>query len=230
MENLCFKCSVCKNYIRMNKKLDDLFSDWAYACGEWSDFVEDVPELSEQNWIRSELTPVVGEIRTVFVRMPFDEAIGNEFWLFYEPALLYFNGWADCSEQDIASCAVVRCKFQKILISDEYSAWIRVMIQEVVFLHELCNYYQDVRGNISNAFKGITEETGSQNDRWHVKRIAEETDFQNDKWQVKSWTMQDDCGEVKWIYTDENRIQHFVMKLWYAFDEEILYIGNIRDF
>lgn len=214
MENLCFKCSVCKNYIRMNKKLDDLFSDWAYACGEWSDFGEDVPELSKQNWIHSELTPVVGETRTVFVRMPFDETIGNEFWLLYEPALLYFNSWEDCSEQDIANCAVVRCKFQKILISDEYSAWIRVTVQEVVFLHELCNYYQDIRGNISNAFKGITEETEFQNDRWHVT----------------SWTMQNDCGEMKWIYIDENGIRHLVMKLWYAFDEEILYIGNIRDF
>lgn len=234
MENLRFKCRGCQKYVRMNKKVCDAFSDWVYGCGQWSDFDENVPELSEQNWVRSELTPAVGENRTVFVQSPFDEEIGNEFWLLYEPALLYFNGWGDCTEEDICKCAIVRCRFQKVLISNEYSAWIRVTVQEVVFLHELYKYYEEVRENVPiGAFEEIPKETDFQNDRWHVtsfEEIPEETDFQSDRWHVTSWTAQGDCGEIKWIYTDENGIQHLVMKLWYAFDEEVFYVGNIRKF
>lgn len=219
MEKLRFKCKVCENYIKMKKEVYGLFSDWAYVnCAEWSDFNENVSKLSEQHWERSESTPIVGEKRTIFVHKPFDEKIGNEFWILYEPALLFLNGWNDCSDANIDKCAVVRCKFERTLISDEYGTWIRVSIQKVIFIYELYKYYDEVKTDVPiDMFEGIP--------------VSEyNTLFQNYRWLVTDWTAQGDCGETKWIYTDENGVRHLVMQMWYAFDEDVLYIGNITEF
>lgn len=216
MENLRFKCKVCQKYIEMKKEIHSPFSDWAYVdCAEWSDFKENVPELSEQHWIRSERTPVMDEKRTILVYKPFDEKVGNEFWVLYEPALLFFNGWDDYPKEEISQCAIVRCRFENVLISDEYSAWIVVSVQKVVFLHELYKYYEEVMTDSPiDEFEGI-------------KKSEYITHFQNDTWFVTGWTAQGDCGETKWIYTDEYGVRHLVMQMWYGVDESILYIGNI---
>ncbi|MDE7365563.1 MAG: hypothetical protein K2N27_11940 [Ruminococcus sp.] len=217
MENLRFKCKVCQNIIEMKKEIHGDFSDWAYDCAEWSDFKENVPELSERYWERSECTPVVNENRTILVYKPFDEKIGNEFWLLYEPALLYLNGWEGYPEEDIRKCAVVRCRFEKILVSDEYSAWIVVNVQQVVFLHELYKYYEEVMTDIPiDEFEGIPKTKCMKG-------------FQNDKWLEIYWTAQGDCGDNKWIYTDEYGMRHLVMQMSYGFDDSVLYIGNITE-
>lgn len=218
MENLRFKCKVCKNCIKMNKEIQSPFSDWAYAGGaEWSDFKENVPDLSEKHWVRSERTPVIDEKRTILVYKPFDEKIGNEFWVLYEPALLFFNGWDGYSENEISKCAVVRCRFEKILISDEYSAWIEVSIKKTVFLHELYKYYGEIAADTPiDDFEGIPESEYN-------------THFQNDTWLLKEWNAQGDCGEMKWIYTDKDGVRHLVMQIKYGFDESVLYIGNIAE-
>ncbi len=218
MENLRFKCKACNKYVEMNKKTPSPFVGWAYCnCIEWADFTDDVPDLSEQHWIGSEHTPIVNEMRVVRVHKPFDEKIGNEFFALYEPALLFFNGWDDSTKEEIRKCAVVKCRFEKILVSDEYSAWISVSIKKVMLLHELCNYYENAVTDIPiDEFKGIPES------EYNII-------FQNDEWLVTSWDAQGDCGETKWIYTDECGVRHLVMQMWFEFHEDIIYLGNITN-
>ncbi len=216
MDSLFFKCSCCKNYIKMKRKVLENFSDWAYYGGiEWSDFSEDVPDFSEKNWSRSETIPVVNENHTLYVCKPFDESIGNEFWILFQPALCYFNGWDEVYESEIDKCAIVRCKLSKILKRNEYEAWIVVRIQEVVLLNELYNYFKPCVVNKDiNIFDGIPENTY-------------QLLYKNKKWLVTYWNSQGDCGEDKWIYTDDNGVRHLVMQSWFDFDQSILYIGNI---
>lgn len=216
MDSLFFKCSCCRQYIRMEKKVEGDFSDWAYHYGvEWSDYNESVPELSYENWERSERTPVVNEMRTLLVSVPFDEKIGNEFYVYFEPALIYFNGWDDTNENDTQKCAVIRCRLDKILKRNEYEAWIVVYIEDVISLGELYKHFVPtiVKKDI-DIFDNVPEK-------------IQHTMFENDKWSVKYWDAQGDCGEYKWIYTDDNGIRHLVMQSWFDFDHSIVYIGNI---
>ena len=120
-----------------------MWTDWAYYEGvEWSDFSENVPDFSEEHWKRSEKTPTANEKRTLLVYKPFDESPGNEFLALFETALIFFNGWDECYKNDIDKCALVRCKFERVLKHDEYMAWIVVSIQDVIHLDKLCDYYK----------------------------------------------------------------------------------------
>lgn len=216
MENLYFKCRCCKSHIRMDKKVIDDFSGWAYYEGiEWSDFDEDVPDLTEEHWERSEILPIENTNRTLFVRKPFDESIGSEFWIYFEPALIHFNGWDDIYEKDIDKCAIVRCKLTNILKRNEYGAWVVVNVREVISVSELHKYFEPCETEKGiDFFDGIPEK-------------IQHSMFENDKWLVRYWDAQGDCGEIKWIYTDNNGTRHLVMQSYFDFDQSIMYIGNI---
>lgn len=216
MNSLFFNCSCCKRSIRMEKKIKEHFSDWAYYYGvEWSDFHEDIPESLGEDWNRSETTPIVKEERILYVSKPFDESIGNEFWTLFEPAMCYFNGWDEVDDSEIEKCAIVRCKLTKILERNEYEAWVVVNVQDVVLVSELYKHFEPcvTDANI-NTFKGIPE------------NICE-TIYENNNWLVTCWDAQGDCGEYKWIYIDENGTRHLVMQSWFDFDNSVVYIGNI---
>lgn len=214
MENLRFKCKVCGEVVEMKKEVEAPFYDWGYdTCIEWSDLNSDVPELTEKHWERSSETPITDEKRIVLVQKPFDEKIGNEFWVKFEPALLFFNGWGESPENEIRKCAMVRCRFEKIIVSNESSAWIEVSVLKVIPLHDIYKYYNEcIADEPIDSFKG----------NWSVETI-----FHNDEWFIFGWTAQGDCGETRWIYKDENGKRHLVLTLKFGFDEEVLYIGNI---
>ncbi len=215
MEHLRFRCTVCGQIVEMKKDVKPPFSDWGYdSCAEWSDFCTDVPALSERHWERSSKTPVEGEKRFVFVQKPFDEQIGSTFWVNFEPALLFFNGWDDCPEEEIRKCAMVRCRFERILLSGESCAWIEVSVLRVITLHELYRHYSQ---------RIVTEPL----DDFREFRSKTKTLFRNDCWHVVGWSAQGDCGETRWIYTDETGQQHLVLALSFGFDKEVLYIGNV---
>lgn len=200
----------------MKKEIKEHFSDWAYYYGvEWSDFNEDIPEFSDEDWKRSENTPIVNESRILHVYKPFDENVGNEFWTLFEPASCYFNGWDEAEESEIEKCAITRCKLTEILKRNEYEAWVEVVVQEVVLVNELYNHYEPCILDIDiNKFEGIPEK-------------IYETVYENNKWLVTCWDAQGDCGEYKWIYIDENGTRHLVMQSWFDFDNSVVYIGNI---
>lgn len=216
MENLRFKCKVCGEIVKMQKEVQNPYSDWAYSsCVEWLGFNIEVPELSEKHWERSSETPIKGEKRIIFVQKPFDEKIGNAFWVMFEPALLFFNGWDDYPETEIQKCAMIRCRFDRVIVSDECSAWIEISIVKVVPLCDLYMQYDEVTSDEPiDAFIG----------NWHTNVI-----FQNDNWFVFGWSAQGDCGKTRWIYKDKNSKRHLVIELKFGFDEEVLYLGNIVD-
>ena len=216
MENLHFKCNVCGEAVKMKKEVKAPFCDWSYdSCIQWSDIQSDMPTLSEKHWERSTETPVEGEERIVFVQKPFDEKIGNEFWVKFEPALLFLNGWDEYQEDEIRKCAMVRCRFEKIIASDEFSAWIKISILQVIPLQDIYKHYNEsISEEPIDSFKG----------NWSTDVI-----FQNDKWLILGWSAQGDCGETRWIYKDENGKRHIVLTLKFGFDEEVLYIGNVVD-
>lgn len=215
-DSLFFKCSCCKRSIRMEKETKGYFSNWAYHYGvEWSDFQEDVPAFSEEDWKRSETTPAVKERRTLYVQKPFDERIGNEFWILFEPALCSLNGWDDIEESEIEKCALIRCKLSKILKRNEYEAWVVVDVKEVILVRELYQYFDTCIADVDiSVFDGIPE------------KICY-TIYENDRWIVTCWDAQGDCGEYKWIYIDENGTKHLVMQSWFDFDSSVIYVGNI---
>lgn len=216
MDTLYFKCSCCKQEVRMKKETIDDFADWAYYEGvEWSDFNEDVPDFSEKHWNRSENTPAVNENRTLHVWKPFDESIGNEFLILFEPALCYFNGWDEVNINEIKKCAIVRCKFTKILKRNEFEAWIVVNIKEVIPVHELYKYFKPCTTEKDiMKFNGIPEDMSN-------------TVLENNEWSLITWDAQGDCGENKWIFKDDKGIPHLVMQSWFDFDNSVVYIGNI---
>lgn len=218
MDSLFFKCACCKKDIRMKKEIKEHFADWAYYYGvEWSDFEEDTPDFSDEDWNRSETTPIVEMDRTIHVWKPFDECIGNEFWVLFEPALCYFNGWDCVDESEIEKCAIIRCKLTKILKRNEYEAWVIVHVQEVVPISELYKYFSPHIAAIDlNVFDGIPEK-------------IYQTICDMNKWLVTCWDAQGDCGEYKWIYIDENGTRHLVMQSWFDFDQGIVYLGNIMN-
>ncbi len=224
MENLRFKCEVCGEIVEMKKIAKSPYCDWAYdTCVEWSDFNTDVPELSKKQWERSSETPVAGEKRIVLVQKPFDEKIGNEFWVKFEPAMLFFNGWEPDLENEILKCAMVRCRFDKIIIADQYSAWIVVHIVKAIPINKLFEHYTEVASEdpLDSFFGQIISASNV------TSSCQMYLEFQNKNWKVISWTAQGDVGEVKWIYIDESGKRHLVMGLDYGFDEEVLYLGNV---
>lgn len=214
---LRFKCRTCDQLIEMKKDVKPLFSNWAYnECIEWSDFDQEVPGITQDKWERSSTTPAQNEKRLVLVRKPFDEQVGNEFWVLFQPALLFFNGWDESPEEDICKCAMVRCRFERILEADEFSGWIELSILEVIPLEELISHYN--------------ESISTEPIIYTSKEVPYTDDiFENDKWYVFGWSAQGDVGETRWIYKDSDGKQHLVMENKWGLDEDVLYVGNLVD-
>ncbi len=213
MDRIRFRCCACKEFVEMNRNIPDGFADWAYNNVGWSDFDETFPELSDQYWNRSDRTPQAGELRTVKVTQPFDEEINSQFNIIFEPAAIALNGWEDYPDQ-IDKCAVVRCRFEKVLIIDDYSAWIKVRVISSTLVTELFKVYPALY-TACNLYKfgGITECTDEY--------------LRNERWIEKSWDGQGDIGETKYIYIDDDGISHLVIMEFYSFHDSILYLGNV---
>lgn len=215
MEHLRFRCDVCGEIVQMKKDVIPPFADWGYnSCVEWSDFEDDVPALNERHWQRSSVTPFQSQRRLLFVQKPFDEAIGSTFWVKFEPALLALNGWDDVLDTEIQKCAMVRCRFERILSADTECAWIEVSILQVVPLHELYRHYSErIVTHPLDLFHGFEKET--------------ETIFRNEQWHIVGWSAQGDCGQTNWIFTDDSGTPHLVLALSFGYEEEVLHMGNI---
>lgn len=189
------------------------FQAWAYSDMEWSDFKrEEVPPSDALHWAHSVNIPKVGEIRSVLVGYPFAQKIGSEFYMVYQPALVFNNGYQ--STEDINSTAIVKCRFEDIITSSEYNAWITVEILNVYLLHEL-----------TKAFFAypIDEELES----YAGFRECDTVDLIDDRWECKCWTEQGEVGEYKIIYTDESGVRHLVYMTRHFGTSKETYFGNI---
>lgn len=212
MNEIKFRCKCCNDYHAMKTELPNSFSGWSYSDMEWSDFEKEVPPLSEEHWTRSDRIPKIGEFRIIKVRIPFDEKIGNEFYMEFMPASAFFNGY-DNAEQ-IRDSAIVQCKFEKIIMADEYSAWVKIKILKVVFLSELLEICPPCLTDCElEEYAGVSK--------------CVDIEFMDDSWEITSWTAQGDTGESKIIYMDEDGIRHLVLMHYYDFFSNVTYFGNI---
>lgn len=213
---LNFKCEVCHKKIKIKKNVKFPFDDWAYyQCIQWSNFDDKVPDLSEDMWQRCIERPKENEIYKVYVTKPFDEIRGSEFFVIFEPAIIVYNGWDSdfCSEEDIEKCSLVKCRYDRIVKANKYSAWIEITVQKVIPLADIYNLYNEKESS------GIFLPFGSTE--------SQVTLFENRKWLVFGWNDQGDVGEYRWVYIDSQGKKHCVLEYNWEFDKDILYLGNI---
>lgn len=139
-ERLVFGCS-CGGLVEDKAKVKLNFFGAGYdTCVEWTDFDEDVPDLDERIWHTSYNIPKIGEVRTTRVRMPFNEVVGDEFFVLYRPV----NDWRKAEEID--SSAIVKCRFEKILTKNDNGAWVKVKVIEVLRLNEIYDKIPVIKG------------------------------------------------------------------------------------
>lgn len=214
MKKIKLRCAYCKNYHEIKEKIPKGFAGWAYPEMDWSDFETEaeVPSLSEQYWSRSDRIPKVGELRIILVTSPFDEECGNVFRIEFMPALAHFNGYENTEE--LRDSAIVQCRLEKIILADEYCAWIEVKILRVILLSELPETFPPfLTDREIEGFDGISRYI--------------DIDLMDDTWKIMSWSAQGDLGEYKTFYTDTNGIRHLVRMSCWNFCEDVTYYGNI---
>lgn len=212
MNNIKFKCKCCNTYHEMIKKFPVGFSGWAYSNMEWSDYEEEVPSLSEKYQVHSDRVPKNGEFRIIKVHTPFDEKIGDEFYMEFVPEYVFFNGYDDMEQ--IHDTAIVQCRLEEVILTDEYSGWIRVKVLNVILLSELSEVYPPFLTNCKlEEYVGTCE--------------CDESDFVDAPWEMKYWTGQGDIGECKTIYTDTNGFRHLILMNYYDWFRDVTYFGNI---
>ena len=212
-ERIHFKCRACKEYAEPDRSVYDGFVDWAYRCAEWSDFDENVPLLDQDIFLRKETLPKTGEIYSIKVSTPFDEMIGNTVNIDFVPAIAYLDGY-EYAPDDINISAIVRCRIEKIIVKDEFRAWIRVLVTNVTLYSELYKKYRP-----SSTDKNL--------EAFSRYRECDWTELGTDRWKVASWTGQGDIGEEKIIYIDDDNVRHLVAIGYYDFHQDIMYLGNV---
>lgn len=196
----------------MKKSFPNGFSGWSYSDMEWSDFEREVTPLSEEHWSRSDRIPKIDEFRIVKVKIPFDENCGNQFYMEFMPALAFFNGY-DNAEQ-VRDSAIVQCRFEEIILADEYCAWIKIKVLKVILLSELLEVYPPYLIDCE-----LEEYAGAGK--------CVNSDFMDVSQEIKSWSAQGDIGESKMIFIDSNGVRHLVLMHYYDFFSNVTYFGNI---
>ena len=187
---------------------------------EWSDFTDDVPPLTQERWriteevkkIGSDIKPKTGDVRTVRVMLPFEEEIGSEFYMDYMPVSAYLDSFERAEQFE--KSAVVKCRFIEIIAADDYNAWIKVKVLEVIMFPQLAEAFP--------AYK--TDE--SLEDFW-TGCSCTDIDAEDAPWKLISWNAQGDVYEGKVIFTDADGIAHIVWLNVEDFFTHISYFGNI---
>lgn len=220
MSVLRFKCKCCNSYHDIDKTTPTGFLGWCYPDMEWSDFTDEVSPLSQERWritkevtkLGSNVIPNNDEIRTVRVKLPFEEEVGSEFYMEYLPISAYLDGFeiADQFERS----AILKCRFVEIIAADDYNAWIKVQVLDVIMFSQLASIFPPYKADSSlEGFSG----SGS----------CDDIDADEMPWQCKSWSADGDITETKIFYTDEIGTRHLVWMTHEDFFNHISYFGNI---
>ena len=214
-----FLCKCCKSRVTESKRPEYIESaaihQRAYHM-EWAVFDEEENSkpINEREWSDRNIAPRVGDKRILRVKIPFDEEIGAVFTNVYEPWQMFLNGWDSAtSPDDISKASAVLCRFEEVLWSDEFSAFISV---EILSVMPLCQLYKYIPQIVTN--NRFFEEFGSHEEVW--------TDYKDEHLLYRSWSAQGDVGETQLIYTDDNGKRHEVMTSWFGMHDDFYYFGN----
>ena len=211
MERLRLKCKVCGEFHDIVKKAPAEFEGWAYSVVEWSDLTDQVPPLSEEHWPRSETLPRTGETRIIKVGVTFDEFPGNGFYADYRTADAFFNGHE--TEDQLGNSAIVKCRFDEVLLSDEYSAWIRVTVLQVLPYDKLAELLPT--RYINEALEDYIQ--------------VDDTEDIGEKWRIITWSAQGDLGDTIFIFKDSSNVRHMVVRENWCMSKDIVYFGNVME-
>lgn len=162
--------------------------------------------------IGSDVIPKTGDVRTVRVMLPFEEEIGSEFYMDYKPVSAYLDSFERAEQFD--NSAIVKCRFIEIIAADDYNAWIKVKVLDVIMFPQLAEAFP--------AYK--TDE--SLEDFW-TGCSCTDIDADDAPWKLISWNAQGDVYEGKVIFTDADGIAHIVWLNVEDFFTHISYFGNI---
>lgn len=207
-----FKCKCCKSYHEIERTVPDGYAGWCYADMEWLAPAEALPPLTQdKGWARCETPPKAGEIRKLRVKNPFHEAIGSSFFVDYESALQFFNGYDKAEEFE--SYAIVQCRLERVIEQNDTAAWVEVCILDVIPYCEL-----------ASRFPAFHTAEPLEN---YAGGACEETDLDAPPWKIVYWTAQGDVGEQKTIFTDENGVRHLVLHYDYCSWAAVQHFGNI---
>ncbi len=209
-ERLTFRCSCGGEVEKANVKLN-FFGAGYDTCVEWTDFDEDVPDLDERRWYYSNNIPIVGEVRTTKVRIPFDESIGDEFFVLYRPECTSANGRDKAVVFDNA--AIVKCRFEKILTKNDNCAWVKVKIVEVLRLNEIYDKIPVIKGEPDmRLFDSMIRDS-------YVESFG--------NWIRITWSAQDDWAEWVLIRHDVDGSDRAVIHGEWDFHMDFFSFGNL---
>jgi len=204
---------VCQHTDRPEHRVLSEFEFIAYdEMLEWSDFTDEAPEPEERQWVRSGTAPSVGEIRIVNVQCPFNFAIGEEFWVLYQPPWSALNGWEDFSSE-IELSALVRVCFTHILSQADFHAWIQVLVTDVIPVGEICDRFPARRAR-------------------DKKQLPDWSMFPQDpavtfgKFALYTWNKQSDVGGWYLVQTRGLR-RHIILYDEWSFHYDNVYCGNV---
>jgi len=201
---MTFRCIACGHVEKLDKTDNIAYDDMI----EWSDFdnIDDVPSLDEHIWQRSENTPIVDCQRFVRVKFPFNYETGEEFNVLFMPAWSMFNGWKEYPEE-ISKSAIVHCRFDEVISSDEKYAWIIITILNVLPLGEICEKCMPIR---KPSFK-------FDNDN-HILEFTYENYmfYSNSAW--RNWSL---------IYIDDSGEKHMILDCCWDEHQTRVWFGNM---
>ncbi|MFF2483796.1 hypothetical protein [Paenibacillus sp. NPDC058071] len=106
----------------------------------WSDYENEVPSLDDRNWVWSDHPPMQCQVRTVKVHHPFYMMAGEPFWVLHTPASSSINGW-DSHPEEIEHSSIIQCSIERVLVRDEFKAWLRVKVLEVRMIKDFMEYF-----------------------------------------------------------------------------------------
>lgn len=177
---------------------------------EWLATGEPVPPLDEHIWLRSVEMPQVGERRLIKVDAPFKADIGDRLSLLYLPANSFFNGWEEAPEE-LELSAVVCGTFEKVICNDDFCAFIKVVVEEVIPFPKLHMHYP--RKKIPSLFESGYGEYSKLVFTWK-------------NWEYYSFDAQGDVGDRRLIFTDDEGKRHLVLFGEWSMHDDFVHCGN----
>ncbi|MBQ8119849.1 MAG: GNAT family N-acetyltransferase [Ruminococcus sp.] len=212
-----FACGCCQSKAEMKTDTPPEFAGWAYSCEriEWLASGAPLPRLDERHFERLDKTPKISEKHRLRVCMAFRQALGSEFYMQYLAPGLYMSG--DASDEIYRSCAIVRCRLDKVLTAHAYAAWVEVTVLDVIGYGEMHESFAPQ----------YTDSTLEEFCGYPLKHAENYLEYDENGWKDFNWTMQGDVGTSFLIHTDEQGVRHHIVQQYFDFHDDIAYFGNI---
>jgi hypothetical protein len=137
-----FKCKVCGKYKEPSKKLFEGYEMLAYDYMMTFTNFKDEKDIDFNNYEVMEKAPCKDEMCILKVYFPFNFEVGDRFNVLFRPANSYYNGWNECPEEILQS-AIVSCRFEKEIFSDEEKGYIFIKTEDVILLPDLIKRFPE---------------------------------------------------------------------------------------